>query len=81
MTFDILTAISPIDGRYANKCSELRDVFSEYGLVKRRVLVECTWLEALCDDARIAECKALSAKERAALRKSRPTSRSTTLAA
>ena len=69
MNLDTLLAISPIDGRYANKCAELQEVFSEYGLIKRRVLVECTWLEALCDDARIAECKALSAKERAVLRK------------
>ncbi len=65
---DTLTAISPIDGRYASKCGELNEVFSEYGLIRRRVLVECTWLEALCDDAEIPECKALSAKERAALR-------------
>ena len=49
MELDALTAISPIDGRYAGKCKELREVFSEYGLVKRRVLVECAWLEALCD--------------------------------
>ena len=63
-----LTAISPLDGRYASKCAELQEIFSEYGLVKRRVLVECAWLEALCDDARIRECKALTAKERAALR-------------
>ena len=69
MNLDTLLAISPIDGRYANKCAELQEVFSEYGLIKRRVLVECTWLEALCDDVRIKECKALSAKERAALRK------------
>ena len=48
MTSDNLLAISPIDGRYASKCEELRDVFSEYGLIRRRVLVECTWLEALC---------------------------------
>ena len=68
MTFDTLTAISPIDGRYANKCPELQEVFSEYGLVKRRVLVECTWLEALCDAKEIRECKPLSAKERKALR-------------
>lgn len=66
---DALLAISPIDGRYANKCEELQSVFSEFGLIKRRVLVECVWLEALCDDVRIAECKALSARERAALRK------------
>ena len=68
MELDSLTAISPIDGRYSGKCLELRDVFSEYGLVKRRVLVECTWLEALCDAKEIRECKALSAAERKALR-------------
>ena len=68
MTFDTLTAISPIDGRYANKCPELKEVFSEYGLIRRRVLVECTWLEALCDAKEIRECKPLSAKERKALR-------------
>ena len=69
MNIDSLLAISPIDGRYSNKCSELQEIFSEFGLIKRRVLVECTWLEALCDDKRIKECKALSAKERVALRK------------
>ena len=69
MNIDSLLAISPIDGRYSNKCSELQEIFSEFGLIKRRVLVECTWLEALCDDKRIKECKSLSAKERAALRK------------
>ena len=69
MNIDSLLAVSPIDGRYANKCSELQEIFSEFGLIKRRVLVECTWLEALCDDKRIGECKSLSAKERAALRK------------
>ena len=68
MNFDTLTAISPIDGRYADKCSELQEVFSEYGLVKRRVLVECAWLEALCDAKGIKECKALSVSERSALR-------------
>ena len=68
MTFDTLTAISPIDGRYAGKCAELQEVFSEYGLVKRRVLVECAWLEALCDAKEIAACKPLSAAARKALR-------------
>ena len=68
MNLEELTAVSPIDGRYANKCPELKEVFSEYGLVKRRVLVECTWLEALCDAKEIKECKALSAKERRELR-------------
>ena len=65
---DSLTAISPIDGRYVSKCDELKEIFSEYGLIKRRVLVECVWLEALCDAKEIAECKALSAAERKALR-------------
>lgn len=68
MTLDTLTAISPIDGRYASKCGELNGIFSEYGLVRRRVLVECAWLEALCDEREIPECKALSAAERKALR-------------
>ena len=68
MTYDNLLAVSPIDGRYASKCTELRDIFSEYGLVRRRVLVECAWLEALCGAKEIRECKALSAAERKALR-------------
>lgn len=68
MELDTLTAVSPLDGRYANKCAELTDVFSEFGLIKRRVLVECAWLEALCDAKEIRECTALSAKERKALR-------------
>ena len=68
MTSDSLLAISPIDGRYASKCGELRDIFSECGLIRRRVLVECTWLEALCDARDVRECKALSAAERRALR-------------
>ena len=68
MKLDSLTAISPVDGRYAGKCRELADIFSEFGLIRRRVLVECAWLEALCDAKEIAECKALSAAERKALR-------------
>lgn len=63
-----LLAVSPLDGRYASKCSEFQDIFSEYGLIKRRILVECTWLEALCDAKSIKECKALSSAERNALR-------------
>ena len=68
MQIDTLTAVSPIDGRYASKCREFGDVFSEYGLMRRRVLVECAWLEALCDEKGIRECKPLSAAERKALR-------------
>ena len=57
---DRLTAISPLDGRYADKVDELREVFSEYGLVKRRVQVECAWLAALCAERKIPEAKGLS---------------------
>ena len=52
-----LKAISPIDGRYAQKCSELQEVFSEYGLIRRRVIVELAWLKALASEARIRECR------------------------
>ena len=68
MTSENLLAISPIDGRYSSKCAELRDVFSEYGLIRRRVLVECTWLEALCDAKGVRECRPLKPAERRALR-------------
>ena len=47
MTHSALTAISPIDGRYANKVEPLRPIFSEYGLIRYRVLVEIRWLQAL----------------------------------
>ena len=69
MSLDTLKAISPIDGRYASKCSELQDIFSEYGLIKRRVLVECVWLEALADEKLIPECKSLTKAERSLLLK------------
>ncbi len=68
MNFDALTAISPLDGRYANKCPELQGIFSEFGLIKRRVLVECTWLEALCDAPAIVECPPLDESARAMLK-------------
>ena len=48
MELSPLTALSPIDGRYANKVNELRAVFSEFGLIRHRLLVEVRWLEALC---------------------------------
>jgi len=57
MQIDNLLAISPIDGRYSNKCSEFQEVFSEFGLIKRRVLVEVAWLKALGADKRIRECR------------------------
>jgi adenylosuccinate lyase len=64
----MLCAISPLDGRYGSKTEDLRGVFSEFGLVKRRVMVECAWLEALCAHPGIPECPALSDDEAAFLR-------------
>ena len=55
-----LTAISPIDGRYANKTAELRTIFSEYGLLRYRVEVEIAWLCALARHPEITELPALS---------------------
>ena len=68
-TIDSLTALSPLDGRYASKLGDLRPVFSEFGLIQRRVAVEIAWLEALCDCAAIPEARSLTAEERAFLQK------------
>lgn len=51
----ILKAISPIDGRYANKTSALNDIFSEYGLIAARVLIEVKWLQSLARAPQIKE--------------------------
>jgi adenylosuccinate lyase len=50
-----LTALSPLDGRYAAKVEGLRPIFSEFGLMQRRVLVEVCWLLALAEEAAIVE--------------------------
>lgn len=55
MELNSLTALSPIDGRYAGKTYELRTIFSEYGLIKSRVLVEVRWLQALARHTQIPE--------------------------
>ncbi|MGB5334407.1 MAG: adenylosuccinate lyase [Woeseiaceae bacterium] len=55
-----LRALSPTDGRYAGKVDELRDIFSEYGLMRFRVLVEVRWLQCLADEAEIAELGPIS---------------------
>ena len=55
MTNFSLTAISPIDGRYADKVDALRPIFSEYGLIHFRVQVEIRWLQALANQAEIVE--------------------------
>ena len=49
MELDVLTAISPIDGRYRNKTEELAGYFSEYALIRYRVRVEIEYFIALCD--------------------------------
>ncbi len=64
----MITAISPIDGRYAAKVSELVECFSEYALLKNRVKVEVMWLIALCVAADIPECRSLTADEEQTLR-------------
>tara|TARA_B100000768_G_scaffold161805_1_gene162106 strand:+ start:149 stop:1534 length:1386 start_codon:yes stop_codon:yes gene_type:complete len=62
MTLDLtpLTAISPIDGRYADKTQALREVFSEYGLIKYRVMVEVRWLQYLAQHPEIVELSPFS---------------------
>ena len=60
MELSALTAVSPIDGRYGNKTENLREIFSEYGLIKRRVLVEIRWLQQLASHPDITEIPALS---------------------
>lgn len=67
MDLSALSAVSPIDGRYGSKTAALRDVFSEYGLIKRRVLVEVRWLAALAEHSGIPEVPALSASAAAKL--------------
>lgn len=56
-----LTALSPLDGRYHNKVAELRPWFSEFALIKHRVLVEIEWLKALAAEPAIAEVPVFSA--------------------
>ena len=56
-----LTALSPLDGRYQTKTAELRPLFSEYGLIRHRVLVEIRWLLALGDHKQIKEVAPFSA--------------------
>jgi adenylosuccinate lyase len=62
-----LTALSPLDGRYAAKLTLLRPLLSEYGLMRRRVQVEVAWFEAL-SDAGFDEFKPLSTESREVLR-------------
>jgi adenylosuccinate lyase len=69
MNLTSLSAISPIDGRYAEKTVALREIFSEYGLMRYRVLVEIRWLEALAAHEGVPEVKPLSSAAREKLHK------------
>jgi len=60
MKVSSLRALSPTDGRYADKVKGLRDIFSEYGLIRFRVLVEVRWLQCLADEDAIPELPPLS---------------------
>ncbi|NWK50029.1 adenylosuccinate lyase [Acinetobacter sp. SwsAc7] len=62
-----LTALSPLDGRYASKCDALRPFLSEFGLIHARVTVEVRWLQALANRPEITEVPAFSAVTNAAL--------------
>ncbi|PWK49940.1 adenylosuccinate lyase [Pleionea mediterranea] len=62
MELSSLTAISPVDGRYGSKTMELREIFSEYGLIKYRTTVEVRWLQKLAATAEITEVPSFSDK-------------------
>jgi adenylosuccinate lyase len=67
MELSELTAITPVDGRYGARTAPLREVFSEYGLIRQRVTVEIRWLQALAEEPAIAEIAPLSTAARARL--------------
>lgn len=60
MELTALTALSPIDGRYADKTFELRSILSEFGLIRYRVMVEVRWLQMLSCESTIPEVPPLS---------------------
>ncbi len=74
MELSSLTAVSPVDGRYGDKVSALRGIFSEFGLLKFRVQVEVRWLQKLAAHAAIKEVPALLLTQTVSLIKSLPTS-------
>ena len=67
MELSSLSAISPIDGRYGDKTTELRPIFSEFGLMRYRLLVEINWLKSLAAQQVIEEVPTLSESAIAAL--------------
>lgn len=62
MDLSQLTAISPVDGRYGSKTAQLRPIFSEFGLIRHRVLVEVRWLQHLAAEKAITEVPDFSSK-------------------
>ncbi len=60
MQLSSLTAVSSVDGRYAGRTAGLREIFSEYGLIRFRVIVEVRWFQALAGCAAIPQVGALS---------------------
>ncbi len=67
MELNELTAISPVDGRYGAKTADLRACFSEYGLIRHRVLVEIRWFQALANNTAIKEVPPLASESQALL--------------
>jgi adenylosuccinate lyase len=67
MELSALTAVSPVDGRYGSKTADLRPIFSEFGLIRNRVLVEIRWLQQLAAHPQIPEVPALSESANAML--------------
>ena len=67
MQLSSLTAVSPVDGRYAGKTSALRPIFSEFGLIRCRVQVEVRWLQRLASHSGIPEVAPFSAEANALL--------------
>ena len=67
MQLTSLTAVSPVDGRYGSRTSALRPLFSEYGLIRNRVLVEVRWLQRLAAHNGIPEVAPFSDTANAAL--------------
>ena len=67
MQLSSLTAVSPVDGRYAGKTSALRPIFSEFGLIRCRVQVEVRWLQRLAAHAGIPEVAPFSDEANALL--------------
>ena len=60
MKVSTIRALSPADGRYFDKVSGLRDIFSEYGLILYRVLLEVRWLQFLSYEPQIGDLEPLS---------------------